>query len=108
MTMIYVNDKMQQGYSYVLSAQMGMNFAPDFMPELTPQKILELGVFEGLFLYIIPGDTDPALLFGALIAYRIIYYLLPLVFSSILLFSYEGYLGYRRKRILRRELNKES
>ena len=41
-----------------------------------------LGVFEGLFLYIIPGDTDPALLFGALIAYRIIYYLLPL-FSSI-------------------------
>ena len=67
-----------------------------------------LGVFEGLFLYIIPGDADPALLFGALIAYRIIYYLLPLVFSSVLLFSYEGYLGYRRKLILRRELNKES
>ena len=67
-----------------------------------------LGVFEGLFLYIIPGDTDPALLFGALIAYRIIYYLLPLVISSVLLFSYEGYLGYSRNRRLRREQKKES
>jgi len=57
-----------------------------------------LGVFEGLFMYIIPGDTDPALLFGALIAYRIIYYLLPLLISSIMLFTYEGYLAYSRKR----------
>ena len=65
-----------------------------------------LGVFEGLFLYIIPGDTDPAQLFGALIAYRIIYYLLPLVISSVLLFSYEGYLGYSRNRRLRREQKK--
>ena len=65
-----------------------------------------LGVFEGLFLYIIPGDTDPALLFGALIAYRIIYYLLPLVISSVLLFSYEGYLGYSRNRRLRCEQKK--
>ena len=65
-----------------------------------------LGVFEGLFLYIIPGDTDPALLFGALIAYRIIYYLLPLVISSVLLFSYGGYLGCSRNRRLRREQKK--
>ncbi len=60
-----------------------------------------LGVFEGLFMYIIPGDTDPALLFGALIAYRIIYYLLPLLLSTVMLFSYEGYLSYSRKKRMR-------
>lgn len=60
-----------------------------------------LGVFEGLFMYIIPGDADPALLFGALIAYRVIYYVLPLLISAVMLLSYEGYLAYSRKRRLR-------
>ena len=39
------------------------------------------------------------MLFGALIAYRIIYYLLPLVISGIVLFSYEGYQAHRLKKI---------
>ena len=56
-----------------------------------------LGVFEGLFMYIIPGDTNRALLFGALLAYRLIYYLMPLVVSAIALFSYESYLKYVKK-----------
>ena len=51
-----------------------------------------LGVFEGLFLLIIPGEHNAALLFGALIAYRIIYYLLPLLISAVVLLSYESYL----------------
>ena len=59
-----------------------------------------LGVFEGLFMYIIPGEHNQAILFGALITYRIIYYLLPLVFSSIVLISYEAYLKYVRKQKL--------
>lgn len=59
-----------------------------------------LGVFEGLFMYIIPGDHNQATLFGALIAYRIIYYLLPLLLSGIVLFSYEGYLKYVKKQRL--------
>jgi len=45
-----VSDKMQQGYEYVLSAPAGEAFAPDFMPELTPKEMLELGVFEGHYL----------------------------------------------------------
>ncbi len=57
-----------------------------------------LGVFEGLFMLIIPGEHNQALLFGALIAYRIIYYLLPLLISGIVLFVYEGYLRYCRFR----------
>jgi phosphatidylglycerol lysyltransferase len=61
-----------------------------------------LGVFEGLFMYIIPGEHNQAMLFGALLAYRIIYYLLPLVVSAIVLFSYEGYLKYVKKQQLER------
>ena len=59
-----------------------------------------LGVFEGLFLYIIPGEHNQAMLFGALIAYRIIYYLLPLVIAGIMLLAYEGYLRFVRKQRL--------
>lgn len=60
-----------------------------------------LGVFEGLFLFIIPGD-NPVGLFGALIAYRIIYYLLPLVVSGIMLVSYEWYNNHMRNKRLGR------
>jgi len=58
-----------------------------------------LGVFELVFANIIPGADNQAMLYGSLIAYRIIYYLLPLVLSGIALLSYEGYLGYRQKEI---------
>ena len=56
-----------------------------------------LGVFESLFLYIIPGENNQAMLFGALIAYRIIYYLLPLVISAIALIVYEISLNTKKK-----------
>ena len=56
-----------------------------------------LGVFETLFMYIIPGEHNQAMLFGALIAYRIIYYLLPLVFSAIILIVYEFGLNLPKK-----------
>lgn len=59
-----------------------------------------LGVFEGLFMYIIPGEHNQATLFGALIAYRIIYYLMPLVFSGIILVTYESYLKFVKKQRL--------
>lgn len=57
-----------------------------------------LGVFEGLFMVILPGDNNAAHLFGALIAYRIIYYLLPLLVSGILILGYEIYLRYKRRK----------
>ncbi len=58
-----------------------------------------LGVFELVFSNIIPGTENQVMLFGALIAYRLIYYLLPLIVSAIALISYEGYLGYRQNNI---------
>lgn len=48
-----------------------------------------LGVFELVFSNILPGQDNQAILFGSLIAYRIIYYLLPLVLSGIVLVLYE-------------------
>lgn len=49
-TRITVHDKMQKEYSYVLAEPPGKNFAPDFQPELSPAKMLELGAFEGKYM----------------------------------------------------------
>jgi hypothetical protein len=47
---IEVNDLMQRGYVYVLTEPMGENFHPDFLPQLTPKQMLELGVFGGRYM----------------------------------------------------------
>jgi hypothetical protein len=49
-TRIVVFNKMEKDYSYVLSENPGKNMAKEFKPELTPAKMLELGVFEGKYL----------------------------------------------------------
>lgn len=46
---IEVSDKMQN-YEYELTEPIGKNFDPDFKPQFSPQKMLELGVFEGKYL----------------------------------------------------------
>ena len=46
---IEVNDKMQAGYSYYLSAKVGKSFSEDFSPFYTPAQMLEMGVFEGKY-----------------------------------------------------------
>jgi hypothetical protein len=47
---IIVNDKMQTGYRYTLSAVLGVQFAVDFNPHYSPRQMLEMGVFEGRYL----------------------------------------------------------
>lgn len=47
---IKVDDLMQQGYSYVLTEPAGLNYHPNFEPELTPKELLELGVFGGKYM----------------------------------------------------------
>ena len=48
--LVIVNDKMQQGYRYILSEPIGRNFDPEFQPELTPKEMLFLGVFGGKYM----------------------------------------------------------
>src|ERR1700733_847565 len=47
---VIVNDKMQQGYRYELSASVGRDFDRQFRPDLPPKQMLELGVFCGKYL----------------------------------------------------------
>jgi len=47
---VLVNDRMQTGYRYSLTAPPGEQFAPGFDPHLSPREMLEMGVFEGKYL----------------------------------------------------------
>lgn len=48
--LITVNDTMQRGYTYELSAPAGRNFHAGFNPELSPGELLKLGVFGGKYM----------------------------------------------------------
>jgi len=47
---VLVNDRMQQGYRYILTEPERENFGPGFDPQLTPREMLELGVFGGKYM----------------------------------------------------------
>jgi phosphatidylglycerol lysyltransferase len=57
-----------------------------------------IGVFESVFLLALPDTVDKADIFGALLAFRIIYYVLPLIGVGGLFFIYERWLRARMKR----------
>ena len=59
-----------------------------------------IGVFESVYLLALPDGVDKANIFGALLAYRIIYYVLPLIGAGSLFFIYERWLRSRMKRWL--------
>jgi hypothetical protein len=47
---IVVNDRMQRGYSYLITEPAGRRFHSGFEPELTPAQMLRLGVFGGKYM----------------------------------------------------------
>lgn len=47
---IVVNDHMQKGYRYTLTAPVGRQFDPEFTPDLSPKEMLALGVFGGRYM----------------------------------------------------------
>lgn len=57
-----------------------------------------LGVFETVILLILSPKVSPAAIFGSLLAYRAIYYFLPLIVAAGLLGLYE--IKYARKKII--------
>ena len=50
MKRVVVNDKIQIGYIYFLNENIGKNFHKEFKPELTPKKMLDIGVFGGKYM----------------------------------------------------------
>ncbi len=59
-----------------------------------------IGVFESVFMLALPESVDKADIFGALLAYRIIYYVLPLIGVGGLFFLYENWLRAHMRRLL--------
>ncbi len=61
---VVVNDRMQSGYCYVLTAPTGRNFHSKFRPELAPKEMLALGVFGGKHMTDcrreFPGSNTPS------------------------------------------------
>lgn len=57
---IVVNDRMQQGFRYTLSQPPGRDFDAGFEPELSPQQMLELGVFGGKYLTDCTAEFPPS------------------------------------------------
>lgn len=45
-----------QNYTYFLTEPIGKNFDPGFKPELTPQEMLEVGVFGGKYFHDKPKE----------------------------------------------------
>lgn len=46
---VYVWNKMEKNYTYILSEPPGKNFDPDFRPAVPPAEMLAAGVFEGKY-----------------------------------------------------------
>ena len=59
-----------------------------------------IGVFESIFIAALPETVDKASIFGALLAFRIIYYVLPLIGVGGLFFVYEHWVRTKMKRWL--------
>jgi hypothetical protein len=47
---IIVSDRIQTHYEYFLTQPTGKCLTPEFQPQLSPQKMLELGVFGGKYM----------------------------------------------------------
>ena len=47
---VVVNDLMQSGYRYQRTQPPGVNFDPAFKPELSPARMLAMGVFGGRYM----------------------------------------------------------
>ena len=47
---VIVNDLMQSNYKYFLTKPVGKSFDSEFVPELTPIEMLNLGVFGGKYM----------------------------------------------------------
>jgi hypothetical protein len=57
---VTAQNAMQRGYSYVLECRPGEAFDPAFKPALTPQEMLQLGIFGGRYLNSAMDEYPPS------------------------------------------------
>ena len=50
MRLVLFKDNMQNDFHYFLTEKEGVNFHPDFIPELNPKQMLDLGIFGGKYM----------------------------------------------------------
>lgn len=60
MKTIIVTDAMQSHYTYTRTEKVGKNFHADFKPHLTPQEMLSMGIFGGLYFSDTPDEFPKA------------------------------------------------
>jgi len=65
---VLVNDRMQRGYRYELTAPLGLDFDPQFQPDLTPAEMLHLGIFGGKYMTDCRDEFPPSWFAGAKLA----------------------------------------
>jgi hypothetical protein len=53
---VFATDELQKQYRYTLTEPEGQSFHPDFTPDLSPQKMLEVGIFGGAYFKTMPKD----------------------------------------------------
>ena len=63
--LVIVNDRMQVNYRYELTERVGENFHTEFKPELTPEEMLELGIFGGKYMTDCRGEFPGGWFTGA-------------------------------------------
>ena len=66
--LVIVNDRMQRGYRYALTARAGRDFDPEFAPQLTPRQMLRLGIFCGKYMTDCGAEFPAAWFSGARLA----------------------------------------
>jgi uncharacterized membrane protein YbhN (UPF0104 family) len=52
-----------------------------------------LGIFESAFILLMPPESERTVLLGALLAFRALYYFIPLIVAALLLGGYEALRG---------------
>lgn len=56
MSQVIVDEVYQTGYRYERECAMGAGFSADFTPDVTPQQMLQLGVFGGDYFTSVPHE----------------------------------------------------
>ena len=65
---VFVNDRMQENYTYQITEPINKNFPIDFKPHLSPKQMLSMGIFEGKYCNDCKNELPEDWFIGALLS----------------------------------------